>query len=255
MENVLMQLVSPLGMTFVLVVGTGVWGLVKGRRRWAVWWLGWGAVLWVTGATPLPAWLLSRLEAPYVGMRVEEVPEADVVVMLGGVAREAPAGVFGMDFQSSVDRALMVGELVRLGKAPELVLGGGRTRREEEAPLENELVEPWLRAWGSTPGRVHRLEGCGNTHDEALACARLAGERGWRRVILVTSAWHMRRAEATFRKAGLEVTPVGTDFRGSAKMLGARFGVLPGPGGLLDWDVWLHEVVGWWVYRWRGWLE
>ncbi|HSH41759.1 MAG TPA: ElyC/SanA/YdcF family protein, partial [Arenicellales bacterium] len=37
-------------------------------------------------------------------------------------------------------------------------------------------------------------------------------ERGWRRVLLVTSATHMRRAVLAFRHAGVEVTPVPTDF-------------------------------------------
>jgi uncharacterized SAM-binding protein YcdF (DUF218 family) len=44
-----------------------------------------------------------------------------------------------------------------------------------------------------------------STHDEAVAVARLARQRGWERVILVTDATHMRRAAANFEKAGLHV--------------------------------------------------
>ena len=45
----------------------------------------------------------------------------------------------------------------------------------------------------------------GTTHDEAVAVARLARERGWKRAILVSDPSHLRRAAALFRKAGLAV--------------------------------------------------
>ena len=44
-----------------------------------------------------------------------------------------------------------------------------------------------------------------NTHDEAVAVAMLARQRGWGQIILVTHPWHMRRAAAAFEKAGVRV--------------------------------------------------
>src|SRR5437763_1587374 len=51
-----------------------------------------------------------------------------------------------------------------------------------------------------------------DTHDEALKVRVLATERGWHRVLLVTSANHMRRASGVFRAQGLEVIPVPCNF-------------------------------------------
>jgi uncharacterized SAM-binding protein YcdF (DUF218 family) len=52
-----------------------------------------------------------------------------------------------------------------------------------------------------------------DTRENALYVKRICGTLGCERVILVTSAFHMRRATAVFRKAGLKVTPYPADFR------------------------------------------
>jgi uncharacterized SAM-binding protein YcdF (DUF218 family) len=89
-----------------------------------------------------------------------------------------------------------------------------------------------------------------NTRDEAVAAAALARERGWERVILVSHPAHMRRAAATFEEAGLPVL------------------CAPSPEGRYDLELlrqpedrlaafrdWLHEAIGYQVYRLRGWLR
>jgi uncharacterized SAM-binding protein YcdF (DUF218 family) len=95
----------------------------------------------------------------------------------------------------------------------------------------------------------------GDTHDEALKVRALATERGWRRVLLVTSANHLRRASATFRAQGFEVISAPCNFL-------TNVSTEPGPSGLLvpRYDgfvkaaIYLHEQAGWWMYRRRGWI-
>ena len=94
-----------------------------------------------------------------------------------------------------------------------------------------------------------------HTRDEALRTQALAEAQGWHRIILVTSAGHMRRSEAVFRKLGLEVIPFACDFAGVAGVANSStLKPAPSVGGFLHLEAYLHEVVGWWVYRWRGWL-
>jgi uncharacterized SAM-binding protein YcdF (DUF218 family) len=58
------------------------------------------------------------------------------------------------------------------------------------------------------------ISGPHTTSQEVVRIKAEAAERGWRRIGLVTSAWHMRRALRLCRVAGLEVTPIPCDFRG-----------------------------------------
>jgi uncharacterized SAM-binding protein YcdF (DUF218 family) len=87
-----------------------------------------------------------------------------------------------------------------------------------------------------------------NTHDEAVAVAALARQRGWHRVILVTHLWHMRRAAAVFEKAGLPVLCAPCDeAQYDLKALNTS------DARLHAFRDWLHEIVGIAVYRLRGW--
>ena len=89
-----------------------------------------------------------------------------------------------------------------------------------------------------------------NTHDEALAVANLARQRGWDRVILVTHPWHMRRAAEAFESAGLHVV--------CSPCAEGRYDLntLATPGDRVSaFRDWLHEAVGNQVYRHRGWIK
>ena len=53
-----------------------------------------------------------------------------------------------------------------------------------------------------------------NTAEEARALDRMARAREWRSVLLVTSATHLPRSVATFRRlTGLTIIPVACDFQ------------------------------------------
>ena len=92
-----------------------------------------------------------------------------------------------------------------------------------------------------------------DTHDNAVNSARLLKAKGKQRILLVTSAFHMRRSVALFTAQGLDVVPAPTDFQQpvAQQLLPAW---LPVVGSLYQTTDALHEIVGYWVYRWRGWL-
>ena len=65
---------------------------------------------------------------------------------------------------------------------------------------------------GSTPPVV-------NTAEEALAIRRLMPARQ-SRVLLVTSAFHMRRAQCLFERQGMQVLPFPVDFQARGRWAG-----------------------------------
>ena len=97
---------------------------------------------------------------------------------------------------------------------------------------------------------LHFVGPVGDTHDEAVAVERLAQSSGWKRVAVVTSPLHTRRACATFEATGLAV--VCRPSRAEDYSLNPR----RAPGDrLAAFRDWLYEVVGIRVYRSRGWLQ
>lgn len=63
------------------------------------------------------------------------------------------------------------------------------------------------RAWGVPEEAILLESESGTTYENALYNRGLLEAHGLKRVLLVTSAWHMPRALATFRSAGIHALP------------------------------------------------
>jgi uncharacterized SAM-binding protein YcdF (DUF218 family) len=88
-----------------------------------------------------------------------------------------------------------------------------------------------------------------NTREEAVEVGRLCRTRGWKRLLVVTSPPHSRRAAAAFEREGLEVlSSPAVETRYDLETLLAPSDRLLAFGGIV------HERVGLWVYARRGWI-
>lgn len=88
-----------------------------------------------------------------------------------------------------------------------------------------------------------------STHDEAMRVRDVYRARGWKRIVLVTSPFHTRRACATFEKAGVVVSCRASVARDMA------VGDLYAPDDRLKaFQVWLYETMGTIRYRQLGWI-
>lgn len=217
--------------------------------------------LFVVGGTVVPNALLRSLEREWVGVDVKKLPPADAVVMLGGGIEPSRYEVGGFHLTRAGDRLLMAIEMMRLGKAPVLVLGGGGAKLDDEVRVEADLLRAWITDWrllesaGQVSPEIISLGRCADTHDEAVRVRALAKTHGWNRVLLVTSAAHMRRAVATFHAAGVSVDPVPCNFMTSVSTSTASHSLgIPRDEELEKISIWLHEKIGWIEYRRRGWI-
>jgi len=178
---------------------------------------------------------------------------AQAVVMCGGMLQASRHDFSGANYGDSVDRFLKAVDLARRLSLP-LVLGGGEVGGKG-SPLESAYERNWLRSWDLLNLPVFDLGPCQNTHDEALAAATLAGSRGWRKIILVTSGYHMDRALGAFNKAGLHVVPAACDCRGGgSEQPKAAWRFVPDTDGAQELRLYLCEEAGAVYYRCRGWL-
>lgn len=249
------NLADPVGFLWGCCVLAVIWLGWRGQWKRAAWPAVLGLLIWVVGATPIAADCLATLERPYAGVNLRGLPKADVVVMLGGVGAYSPQDLFHLDLRDGASRVVTAVQLLKDGKAGALALGGGGLPGHPETYGEGAQVAVWLKAWHLVQVPIYPMGINWNTHDECLHFSKLAARKGWRHILLVTSAYHMRRAAALFRHKGFQVEPVPCDFEGLAELESpSRFKWVPEMKGFHLWQVYLHEEMGWWYYRLRGWI-
>ena len=195
---------------------------------------------------------MGRLEDDYPPKALSALPAADAIVLLGGAIRgDTHMGTLG-DMNQQADRLVYAVALYRAGKAPRLlVTGGGEDGVRPEAAIMADL----LQVMGVPPHALVLEDKSRTTYQNALNSAVLLNTLGARRILLVTSAFHMPRSVPLFRAQGLEVIPAPTDYQ---RLVAPEASVLPGWLPSVS-NLWrsthaLHETLGYWVYRIRGWL-
>jgi uncharacterized SAM-binding protein YcdF (DUF218 family) len=145
--------------------------------------------------------------------------------------------------------------LYRAGKAPLILATGGDSplSRQNRNMHEAEVMRTMLEEWGVPESAILVEDRSINTHENALFAHDILKARSINHIILVTSATHMPRASATFRKVGFAVETAPADFTTGWAEQAAVFGWLPASGALTNSSIAIREWIGIWVYRLRGW--
>ena len=252
----MLALMEPLGFVWAWLVVLTVALAIK--RRWA---FAAGAfvpvvIVFLFGSTGFPGWLVQNLERPYAGVKLADLPKADAIVVLGGGGEASRYEVGNLHLTFSADRLITGLELARLGKAGTLIVSGSGAELDGAPRAEGDLVRDWIVQRKLVDVPVLSLGHRANTHDEAVHVRALIREHGWQRVLLVTSAFHMHRAAAVFRSAGVEIIPAPCNFLTEISLAPSPPGIgVPRSGNLLKAAVWMHEQIGWLMYRKRGWID
>lgn len=245
-------LVLPLNLSLLL----GLVALVLARqKRSGLAALAGALAVVVLGAASSPAVsdrLVAALERDYPPADPGAAPTAGAIVVLGGSLAPGVPPRRGPELADSSDRILHAARLYRAGKAPLVVPSGGRLpwsapRRSEAAEMADLLVE-----WGVPRGAILLEERARTTAENAEETARLLRARGIRRLLLVTSSLHMRRALASFRAVGLEPLPSPCDALSPAAEAAGPFAWIPNPEALERTHRALKEWLGLLWYRATG---
>jgi uncharacterized SAM-binding protein YcdF (DUF218 family) len=198
--------------------------------------------------------LVRALEGRYICDNIDSVPTAPVIVVLGGGLANVngPSGVIQLG--PHVQRLWKAAELYRARKAPLILVSGGRAGLLTGTDLaESELAARVLGAWGIPASAILTENESLTTHENAVFTSRILMRKGIDHILLVTSAIHLPRAIATFRRTGLAVSPVPADFLIGNDRLNLLSFLLPNFDRLKDSAAALKEFVGIVDYRLHGW--
>ena len=184
---------------------------------------------WVVGA-PLEREFLVNGRVPMV----ETFPEADAIVLLGGAMGIKTNLSSYAEMWISADRVWQAARLYKAGKAPKVIATGN-------SAIDTTL--PLLKDFGLTEECVSFLD-AKNTEEEAKGIAKM----GYKKILLVTSAWHEKRARLMFEKYApeIEVVCAPADFEQTMKAdnLFSPKAILPDVNAFQLNSVALHEWVG-----------
>lgn len=223
------------------------------RRNWGIGMV-WAALslLLLQGWEPLPDALLRQLEAQYPGPASDaSLRQYAGVVVLGGALE--PAYIWEAHEQVALNEAAerMTVPIALLQQYPHLRLlfTGGEGELFAKGLTEADRSKIFFDSMGVAPQRLMYESASHTTFENAVFSASVPGVDPALPWLLLTSASHMPRAMATFRKAGWNVTPYPVDFRTGSRTPWTQYSLAE---GARKWHLALHELLGLLAYRLAG---
>lgn len=250
----------PLGFACLLLAIVLI--LFRWRRRWVPYVVGLTLMVLMLGGNGwLSATLLRSLEFRH--MPPNPIPRADAIVVLGGATRPQVPPRAWVEVNEAGDRPLYGAKLYKEGKAPFLVMSGGRVtwRGGVEGSEAADMAELAI-AMGVPKSAIIEEDTSLNTYQNAVQVKQILQEYNIQQVLLVTSATHMPRSVLIFKKQGIDAIPVPTDFVFTDNPLESEgetwesivLNLIPNAGSLNITTRCLKEYLGMFIYFLRGWL-
>jgi uncharacterized SAM-binding protein YcdF (DUF218 family) len=176
----------------------------------------------------------------------------DAVVLLGGMLEDrVTATALTPSFNERAERLTVTYELLRDEVARNVIISGTSDVREA---IEADVLADELIHFGIAPERIIREGKSRNTRENALFTLEIAKEKGFRSLLMVTSAFHMVRAKGCFNAVGLAVDAYPVDYTSyDSSRFGQNWMPRASAFNMSSWA--LREWSGRMVYRLRGYTK
>ena len=186
--------------------------------------------------------LIDYLEKDFALKPVNTSKTADAVVVLSGMLRTIE-GKDGLVYEwgEASDRIFAGIKLITEKKAPVLILTGGKLPWSVGRP-EGEYLKEFAIKNGIASEVIQITENVQNTDQEAKAVAKLLNKKN-PNIILVTSAFHMPRAQKVFEASGISISPFAVDFLGGADKANVT-SFIPSAAAFGQTNFFIREIIG-----------
>lgn len=204
---------DPIDLTAILLA-VGLLALLLGWRR-----LGAAlstaalALLLLATWTTFGALLLRPLEDRFARPDPAPADIAGIVVLGGGFEGAVNLARGGYELNDSGDRMVEAAILALRYPQAKLVVSGGQGSLIVDAEGDADSAPRLLTALGVGPGRLVLENRSRNTYENAVFSRDMVKPQPGQKWLLVTSAFHMPRSMALFRKAGFDVVAWPADYK------------------------------------------
>ena len=234
LHKILPLIFSPL----ILVIGLIILGIIFNLRKFSLI----GLIVLILSSLPIISnKFIAYLEKDYQPIEIAEIENVDAIVVLSGMIR-----VIGdeenlkYEFTDSVDRFSAGLDLFNNNKSPILILTRGKMPWSIGI-AEGEYLKELAIKYGVSEENIILTDEVQNTDQEAKAIKEILTEDA--KIILVTSAFHMPRAEKVFKAANINLIPFPVDFQNS-KSKTTMMDFIPSAGSLFDTSHFVREMIG-----------
>lgn len=207
-------------------------------------------IIFLAGSGFLPGIMMRSLENRIPAGTIPS--KINGVIVLAGMVnmKSSRKGLIELTEQSDriIEGIIMV---QRYSGAKLIIIGGSGSLKQGENLKEADYLKKLAISLGVNEERIFIERNSRNTHEHAVALAKiLHTEEGWQWV-LITSAFHMPRSLGCFMKEGLNVIPYPVDYKTTVDVSN-NFSIvsfLPTMGNLSSFNIALHEWLGLVTYR------
>jgi uncharacterized SAM-binding protein YcdF (DUF218 family) len=173
---------------------------------------------------------------------ISTIDSADAIVVLSGMLEINEVGDSTYIEWGDPDRFFGGLALFRAGKAQKLVFTGGKMPWDKSKKTEGEVLKEYAISNGLPSEKIFVTKDVENTADEAVAVKELTSPS--KRIILVTSAFHMYRAKRLLEKQGFEVIPYKVDYKTGGNNQVTFIDFLPNAVNLESTEIGIREIIG-----------
>ena len=204
LHKILPLFVLPI-MVYIIVI---IIGLIKNKKKLIYIAVG---VLYIISTPIFSNNFFKLVEGNEYRKPISTIESADAIVVLSGMLGINEVGDSTYVEWGDPDRFFGGIALFKAGKAQKLVFTGGKMPWDKAKKTEGEVLKEYAMSNGVPSEKILVTKDVENTADEAVAVKELINPS--KKIILVTSAYHMYRAKRLFEKKGFNVIPYNVDYK------------------------------------------
>ena len=235
-------IVMPLSICLILII----FGLIKIKKKLGIKFLSCGVILLLLFSNQfLSNEAINAWEPDY--KVIATLSDYEYGIVLTGVTNLSKEIYDRTFFNKGADRATHAIQLYKLGKIKKILITGGQGLNPSNPNTEAELLRDFMLIAGVDEANIIIEQEAKNTYQNAIFTKEIFDREGIpleQKHLLITSAFHMKRAKGCFDKAGLLTETFSVDYYGYNRKFDFPVLAYPDPYSIYIWQKLFKDWIG-----------